>query len=391
MRRFEFVIVGGGVMGCSTAYHLALAGRAKDACVIEPDPTYEFAATPRAVGSVRRVHGLPENVRMSQFGSEFYGSFGERMAVDGDAPNISYRRQGYTFMVWGKENVTALEVAWRMQTSLGAPVRLIDRPALKSLFPSLTVDDVDAAAYSPEDGWIDPHAALTGLRRKARSLGVEFIHDRVVGLEAGPKRVERVVLQSGASLDAGFVVNVANCWAPEICAMVGMKVPIQPMRRQTFYFEIRDKLESFGITRDFSGLSFRPEGNGYVCGVTHVDEPRGFNWTVDDSWFEDAIWPRLAHRVQAFEALKQGRSWSGHYDQNDLDGNPIIGPWTGGLDNFYVAAGFSGHGLQHAPAVGRALKELLVDGGFRTIDLARLSYRRIIDNAPLIEVGGPPA
>jgi sarcosine oxidase len=141
----RIVIVGGGVMGCSTAYHLALAGRARDACVIEPDPTYEFAATPRAVGSVRRVHGLPENVRMSQFGSEFFGSFGERMAVDGDAPNISYRRQGYTFMVWGRENVAALEVAWRMQTSLGAPVRLVDRPALKALFPSLTVDDVDAA------------------------------------------------------------------------------------------------------------------------------------------------------------------------------------------------------------------------------------------------------
>ena len=184
------------------------------------------------------------------------------------------------------------------------------------------------------------------------------------------------------------VVNVANCWGPEICDMVGMKVPVAPMRRLAFYFEIRETLEPMPLTRHVSEvLSFRPEGRGYITGRTKYDEKLGFNWDLDHDFFEDEMWPLLAERCKAFEALKVQRSWTGHYDQNALDANMIIGPWIGGLDNFYIALGFSGHGLMHAPAVGRAMTELLLEGGYRTIDLTRFSYQRVIDAAPLSETG----
>lgn len=386
----DIVIIGGGVIGSSIAYHLALAGRAADVQVIEPDPTYAWAATPRAVGTVRHVHGTPENVLMSKYGHAFYSDFATRMAVNGEPAGMEFRKGGYTFMVWGKDAVAHAEANWKMQTSLGAAVELADQARLKQVFPLLNAEDVDAALYSPNDGWIDPHAALMGFRRKARSLGVEYVEDRVIGLETQGKRVTQVVLQSGAKLAPKIVVNCANCWAPDICAMVGMKVPISVMRRQTFYFEVRETLHPFGVTRDLNGLSFRTEGAGYVVGLTRLNEPRGFNWDVDHDWFDDAIWPKLAERVQAFEALKVLRSWSGHYDQNEMDSQPILGPWVGGLENFHIAAGFSGHGLQHAPAVGRGMAELLVEGRYTSIDLTKFSYQRVIDNAPIVE-HGPPA
>jgi len=384
----RIVIVGGGIMGSSTAYHLALAGLGADTVVIEPDPTYEFAATPRAVGGIRQLFSVPENIRQSQYGHEFYADFETRMAVDGEPAHIDLRRHGYMFLGSGAEDARVLEANWRIQTGEGARVLLLDGNGVKERFPSLETDDIDAAVLSPDDGFMDPHSALMGFRRKAVSLGIEYVQDRVVGLEASRTKVERVVLESGRVLDADVVVNAANCWAPDICAMVGMKVPVVPMRRMNFFYTCRAEFEPLPLTRHISqGVSFRPEGAGFLSGRTNLAEPSGFNWDVDYDWFDSMIWPGLARRVKAFEAVKLGRCWAGHYDQNTLDGNAIIGPWVGGLENFHVACGFSGHGLQHAPAVGRALKELIVDGGWLTLDLSRLSYRRVLDGMPLAEVG----
>ena len=384
----KIVIIGGGVIGSATAYHLAMAGAAGDTVVVEPDPTYEHAATPRSTGGVRVLFSLPENIRMALYGHEIYGGFERLMAVDGESVDLGLVRRGYLFLCQGSEDGETLEANWAIQTAEGANVLLLDPGEVQARYPSLEVQDVDLAVLSPDDAIIDPHAALMGFRRKARSLGVTYLEDRAVGLQRRARRIDSVTLASSRRLDADWVINAANCWAPEICDMVGMPLPVAPMRRMNFYFECRAQFEQFPLVRHFRiAGGFRPEGRGYLTGITHYDEPRGFNWEVDYSVFEEELWPLLARRVKAFEAVKLRRAWACHYDQNALDANLIIGPWSGEIDNFLIACGLSGHGLMQAPAIGRALKELIVDGGYQTLDLSRFGYQRVVDNQPLLDRG----
>lgn len=379
-------IIGGGVMGSSIAYHLAVAGHAADVVVIEPDPTYEFAATPRATGGIRQLFTVPENIRMVQYGHEIYGQFETLMAVDGEKAVIDFRREGYLWFGSGKDDVDALMANWRVQTAHDARVELLDRKGVKHRWPSMQVADLDIAAYSPDDGYMDPYSVLMGFRRKAASLGVTFMKDRVVDFAVSGKRLTGLVLESGERLDVEAAVNAANCWGPPLCEKLGMKVPVYPLHRLTFYFEIREKLEPMPLTRHISrDVSFRPQGAGYISGNTKYDEPPGFNWDIDYTYFDEAIWPGLAQRVPAFEALKVTGAWAGHYDWNTLDHNAILGPFVGGIENFHIALGFSGHGLMQAPAVGRGLSELLLHGRYQTLDLSRLGYQRILDGIPLLD------
>ena len=382
----KIVIIGGGVIGSSTAYHLAVAGHAADVIVIEPDPTYEFAASPRATGGIRQLFTVPENIRMAQYGHEIYGQFETLMAVDGEPAPINFHREGYLWLGSGKADVDSLMANWRVQTANGARVELLDRKGVKHRFPSMRVDDIDIAAFSPDDGYMDPYSVLMGFRRKAASLGVKYLKDRVVDFELAGKRVVAAKLESGERLAGELFINAANCWGPELCDKLGMKVPVAPLHRLTFYFEIREKLEAMPLTRHISkNVSFRPQGAGYITGNTKYDEPPGFNWDVDYNYFDEAIWPGLAERVPAFEALKVSGAWAGHYDQNSFDNNAILGPWAGVLDNFHIALGFSGHGLMQSPAVGRGLSELLLYGRYLTLDLSRMGYQRILDNKPLLD------
>jgi FAD-dependent oxidoreductase domain-containing protein 1 len=383
----RIIIIGGGVMGSSAAYHLAMAGAAADVTVIEPDPTYEFAATPRSSGGVRSLHSLPENIHLALYSQQVYGDFDTLMAVDGEVPHLGFRRHGYLNIANKPESAAILESAWKIQTREGARVDLLDAAGVKARFPSLHTGDVISAANAIDDGSLDPYAALTGFRKKAISLGVAYRKDRVVGIEHSGGLARGVILASGEKLAADFVVNLTGAWASEVCAMVGMKIPVEPMRRMTFYYECREDIEVLPTTRDDSGVSVRPEGKGFISGYTDKNEPGGWNWEMVPDFFERVIWGPLAHRVPKFEAIKLGRSWPGHYAMNRLDGNVIIGPWEGEMENFITATGFSGAGLQKAPAIGRAIKELVLDGGYRTIDLTRFSYRRVQENRPLREAG----
>jgi len=384
--KFDIAIIGGGATGSSAAYFLRSHPGAGSVCVIEPDPAYEFASTPKASGGARRLFSCPENIAMSRFSIEFFRAFDRVMDVNGEPAHIEWTQHGYLFIV-PPRGVPVLEANYRVQSRNGVNVRLLDTAGLKRLFPSLHVDDLGAGVYSPDDGWLDPHGVLQGFRRKARALGAEYLKDRVVGIECGEGQARRVQLESGTVIDAGFVINAAGAWAKEICAMVGMPLPVEPMRRFEHYFETPNAIEPLPYVKDIDRLAFRPSGIGYSGGVPQSDEPRGYNFEVDHDYFENTVWPALAHRFPAFEAVKCRSTWAGLYDQNELDGNLILGNWPGKLDNFYVAAGCSGHGLMHAPAMGRALAELILDGGYQTIDLTRLNYRRVIDNRPYPEQG----
>lgn len=355
-------------------------------CVIEPDPTYAKAATPVATGGCRRLFALPENIRMSQFSIGFFKDWARHMAVDGHAPDLQWKEWGYLFVV-GPGHERVLEENYRTQAALGVNVELMDQAELARRYPFMRCDDLALGALSPEDGWLDPNSVLQGFRRKAQALGVEFVRDRVVDLYVRGGKVDQLELASGARIDADHVIDAAGCWAASIAKLAGIDVPVNPMRRFEHYVELAGELPRMPLVKDPDRLIIRPEGKGYSVGLVKSDEPRGFNVDVDPDWFQEVVWPACAARVPAFEALKLRREWAGLYDECELDGNMILGACPGGPRNFLLACGFSGHGLMHAPAVGRALAELVTLGRFDTLDLSRMGYQRVIDNAPYREQG----
>lgn len=343
----DVLVIGGGVIGASVAYFLRNRPSPPHVTVVERDPTYANASTPRASGGVRRLFSGPENIELSNFSIPFFERFREDMAINGEPAEIDYRNRDYLFIV-PEEGRRTLELNMKVQHQHGVRVELLERGAIRCRFPSMFVDDLAAGAHSLDDGWLDPHSVLWGFRKKAASLGAEFVSDAVVAIDLEDGLARRAQLQSGDVLAADWMVNAAGAWSGTVCDMIGMANPIHPMRRYEHYFECQDAIEPLPYVKDLDRLAFRPEGKGYTGGMPNTDEPRGFNFDVDHGYFERVVWPALAHRFPAFERTREISVMSGLYDQNDLDGNAIIGPWSGRCENFLMAAGFSGHGLMHA-------------------------------------------
>ncbi|MFN9153908.1 MAG: NAD(P)/FAD-dependent oxidoreductase [bacterium] len=382
----DVVIIGGGAIGCATAVFLRKAG-VERVCVLEPDPTYAKAATPMATGGCRRLFALPENIRMSQFSIEYYKNFAQHVAVDGYAPDVQWKQHGYLF-IGGPQHAQVLEQNARVQEAEGVKIELLDRAAIAARYPWMRNDDLALGVLSPQDGWLDPNSVLQGFRRKAQATGVTFLRDRAVDLYVRGRRIVEIELASGARVRGDHVVNAAGCWSASIAKLVGVDLPVNPMRRFEHYVELAHELPTdMPLIKDPDRLIIRPEGKGYAVGLVKSDEPRGFNFEVEPSWFQDVVWPACAARVKEFEELKLVREWAGLYDECELDGNMILGRCEGGPENFLVACGFSGHGLMHAPAVGRGLAELVLNQSFETIDLRPMGYWRIVRATPYKETG----
>lgn len=384
--KYDILIIGGGLLGSSTAYHLARSGRGGRIAVVEPDPTYEFATTPKGSGGVRQLFSRPENVALGRYGLHFYRDFATTMAVDGEPAEISFRQQGYLFLSDGGGH-ERMRANTEVQLAAGARLEILERDELRRRYPSVNFDDVDLGVLSADDAWIDPQAALSGFRRKARRLGVDYLQERVVGWEGGGKIARRVSFESGASAEAGAFVLAAGAWSGEVAGLIGWQVPIAPMSRQTHFFKCKAEIEPLPFLKAETDLAFRPEGAGYTGGIPDWSVAPGFNWSYAPDWFEERVWPALAHRVPAMEELRLERTWACHYERCLLDNNAIIGRWEGGMENAYIAAGFSGHGIMQAPGAGLAMAELILDGRFSTNDVTRLGYRRVIDGTPYPEQG----
>jgi len=384
---YNVVIIGGALMGSSTAYHLLQRAPTMRVCVVEKDRTYHWSASERSNAGIRILFSQEENLLMSQYGHAFYGDFAHKTAIDGTPGHLDIYRHGYLFIANTDEQARDIELNYEFELGYGCEIDLLDADGVKARFPSIETSDITRAIHSPKDCWIDSHGALMGLRKKVRSMGVDYIDGEVVGIEHDGRRARAVHLNDGRRIAGEHIVNTAGAWAGEICATVNMEIPVIPLPRMVYYFETRNEVEQFSFTRDGIGVGFRPEGKGFICGITNYNTGGHFNFEVDHERFDEEIWPNLSHRVPKFEAIKVVNAWVGHYAQNTLDGNMIIGPHIGGVENFLIATGFSGHGLQHAPAVGRALSELIIDGRYESIDLTRLSYQRVLDNTPYPERG----
>lgn len=386
VQTFDVVVIGGGSLGSSVAYNILAKSPSMSVCVVEPDPTYEFASALRSSGGCRVQFSRPENIQMSLYSLEFIQNFEKNMAV-GDRPApVEWVQGGYLFLVPPK-SISLLEGNVKIQRNLGCNVDLLSPGELKQRFPSIRVDDIGAGAHTPEDGWCDPNGLLWGFRRKAIDLGAVYIKDTVVSAEASRSSAKSVRLKSGHHIKGAAFVNCGGAWSGLIAEMFGMTLPIVPMRRFEHYFTCGNPIERLPYVKDLTRLAFRSEGNGFSGGLVDGSERRDFNFDVDHDYFENVVWPAVAHRFPPLEAARCHRTWSGLYEVNELDGNPVIGAWNSRLKNLYTAAGFSGHGMMHSPAAGRGIAELVVDGAFQTINLTQLGYERVEADKPYGEVG----
>jgi glycine/D-amino acid oxidase-like deaminating enzyme len=383
---YDVIIVGGGVMGCSTAFNLMNSDGGLKVAVIERDPTYEKASTALSLANARIQFSLKENIRISQYTFEVLERFEKEMAVDEDGPDISYRREGNLFLVDHRGREAAQE-AMTIQNSLGCRVEWWSARKIKQRYPLYEPKGFEGGTFGPQDGHFDAYALLMGYKAKARSLGARFITDEVVQIETDGDRVTGVALADGGPATAAVVVNCAGAWAAQVAQTAGVKLPVQPVKRQVFVLDTKVKPEGvLPLTILPSGLYFRTETGGLILlGKSLAEDPVGFDFSWDDKRFREVLWPELADFVPAFDTLKLVRGWAGLYAVNTLDGNAILGEWPE-VKGFYLANGFSGHGLQQAPAVGRFLAELILDRPL-SLDLSIFKPERILENRPLSEGG----
>ena len=385
----DVVIVGGAIIGSSVATFLAARpdfdGRI---VVIERDPTFRTSSTTLSAASIRQQFSTPLNIEISQFGIDVLKHPDRYLAVDGEVPEIDFVENGYLFLATDA-GLSTLERNHALQRGLGVSVELLDPARLNARFEWLRTDDLAGGSLGlGDEGWFDAYALLQGFRRKARSLGVVERIGEVVGIERDGDRVKGVRLADGTTIGADWVVNAAGPRAAEVAALADVPLPVRPRKRLVYHVEAPVSLGPAPLTVDPSGVYFRPEGPSYIAGFSPRDgeaDPDTLDLAADRTPFEDFVWPVLAHRVPAFDRLRLLDTWAGHYEVNTLDANAIIGPHPA-IANLLFANGFSGHGLQQAPAVGRGLAEWIATGRYESLDLRPLGFARIARADPIREL-----
>ncbi|MFD1911956.1 NAD(P)/FAD-dependent oxidoreductase [Halodurantibacterium flavum] len=386
--RYDVIIVGGAVMGSSAAFWLTRMQPDLSVLVIEMDPSYAYSATALSVASIRQQFTNPVNVEISRFGIGFIrdleGSLGREVGI----PSLGLRENGYLFLAGTSGAAATMQEVAAMQRALGAGTEVLDADALAARFPWLRLDDVTAGSFGPSDeGWFDNMGLLNGFRLAARAQGAEYLVDRVTDLLRAGERITGVRLASGQEISCGALINAAGTRAADILRTAGEDIPVEPRKRTVFMIDAPNaRHPDAPLIVDHTGFYLRPEGEHWITAIVPEGDgpvdPSDFEPRASD--FEDLIWPRLYDRAPGFDAVKVLRWWVGHYDYNTLDQNAIVGRLPG-LANLYLMNGFSGHGLQQAPAVGRGIAELIMTGGYRTIDMTPLGAERLQTNTPFAE------
>lgn len=381
---FDVLIIGGGVIGGSVAYNLLNDGFEGTVGIIEKDPSYEFASTPRCVGGIRQQFSTEVNIKVCLYSVAVFERFDEEMAVDGEPAHAEYKPAGYLLLA-REENWEKLKGQAESQLALGVDVDLLSPDDLVKLYPGMNVEDIAGGALGRRAGYMDAYGVMQGYLKKARSLGATYVKEEVTAISRSGSRIVGVTTKNGESIHADMIVLCAGAWSSELTKTINLDLPVIPSPKMAFHFDPAEKF-SFDLpfVFDLEGLWFRHElGKQIICGRDPGDAP-GYHFDWDRKYFEEELWPRLYNRFHQLERLKLIRGWSGLYEVNTLDHNALIGLYPG-MHNFYVATGFSGHGLMQSPAVGKGLSELIRTGSYVSVDLSPLSVDRIITQKLVVE------
>jgi FAD-dependent oxidoreductase domain-containing protein 1 len=378
------VVIGGGVMGSALAYWLTRLEPSVRVTVVERDPAYEFASSALSAASIRQQFSTAVNVKISQASIAFLRNAADELASNGEKPDIMLREHGYLYLA-GVDGAADMRRAHAVQKACQAEVALMNRADLASRFGWLYTADLALGSLGLSgEGWFDGYALLMAFARKARRQGARYVTADVCAMAIDAKRVTEVALSDGSRIRCDHVVNAAGPWARRVAAMAGVELPVFARRRTVYIVSCPTAMTPFPLVIDPTGFWVRPDGTKFIAGLAPSDDLDDQPLQPDYDAFESRLWPALAHRIPAFEEAKLERAWAGYFEMNTFDHNAILGAHES-LDNLLFMNGFSGHGMQQAPVIGRGIAELILHGRFVTIDLSALSFARIAQNRPLYE------
>lgn len=374
-------------MGASAAWWLTRMQAGLSVLVVEADPSFARASTALSVASIRQQFTTAVNVEISRFGIGFIRNFRDSLGIDVGVPSLGLRENGYLFVTGSDEGAALMAEVALMQRAHGAATEVLTPESIAARFPWLEVGDLAAGSFGPRDeGWFDNMGLLGGFRAAARAQGAQFVTDRVVGIRCEGGRISGVNLAGQGLVPCGAAINAAGTRAAAVMRMVGLDLPVEPRKRTVFVIDAPNARHPDAPLLVDAGFYLRPEDRHWITAtVPQADgpcDPDDFDPDLD--LFEDVIWPQLYARAPGFDAVKVVRHWVGHYAYNTLDQNAILGPHPQ-VPNLFLMNGFSGHGLQQAPAVGRGIAEQVLTGAWQTLDLSDLSVERVIAGRPFRE------
>ncbi len=389
--RYDVVIIGGAMYGSSVAWFLSQNPDFDGSIlVVEMDPTYANCSTAHTNSCMRQQFSREINVRVSQFAADFVKNFRRYMGDDPRVPDLPFQSYGYMYLADSEAFAATLRESQAVQAACGAGTKIMSADDIKRDYPFFRVDDIVAGSHNlVDEGYFDGNTLFDWWKRSAREQGVEYVANEAVAMtrNGAGTRVESVTLKSGEVIHCDTVVNASGPRAVLTSRMAGIELPVEPRKRYTYIFDAEQPLDrDLPLTIDPSGVHMRTDGTYYLAGCPPDDDAAVDydDFVEDHSIWETKAWPAIANRIPQFEAIKLINSWAGHYAFNVFDQNAILGPHTQ-VENFIFVNGFSGHGLQQSPAMGRGTAELITYGEYRALDLTPFNYERIERNEPFNE------
>lgn len=380
---YDVVIVGGAMYGSSVAWFLSNNPDFNGSIlVVEKDPTYEFTSTAHTNSCMRQQFSNEVNIRISQFAAEFVKNFRQFMGNDERVPDLLLQSYGYMYLADNQAFADTLQESQKVQSNLGAGTKYMSAEEIKRDYPFYMLDDIIGGNHNLiDEGYFDGNTLFDWWRRSAREKGAEYVTNEVVSMtkNSNGTKVESITLKNGDLISCGTVVNASGPRAVLTSRMAGIEIPVEPRKRYTFIFDAEQPLDrDLPLTIDPSGVHMRTDGQYYLAGCPPDDDhPVDYDDFVQDhSIWQEKVWPIIANRIPQFEAIKLTNSWAGHYAFNTFDQNAIIGPHST-VENFLFVNGFSGHGFQQSPAMGRGISEMITYGEYRELDLSQFSFSRI--------------